>query len=243
MENTTYIGLSRQLGLRRAMDAVAHNIANANTPGFKAERLVFREYLANPESRDELSFVQDVGMARDLTNGPLTTTGNDFDVAITEQAGYFVIDTPLGERYSRHGRFQLDAGGQLVTGNGYPVQGQNGPITINSDDGRISIASDGTISNDQGVIGKLRVVDFEDPQLLRKAANGLFSAPPEAEPEDIGTPSLAQGMIEESNVQPVLELTRMMQINRTHESVTRFLKQEDDRIKDMIDKLARQGQA
>lgn len=243
MENTTYIGLSRQLGLRRAMDVVAHNIANADTPAFKAERLVFREYLANPDSKDELSFVQDVGMARDLSNGPLVTTGNDFDVAITEQAGYFVIDTPLGERYTRHGRFQLDADGQLVTGVGYPVQGQNGPITIDDDGGRISIASDGTISNNTGVLGKIRVVDFEDPQQLRKAANGLFSAPPEAEAEEIDTPSLAQGMIEESNVQPILELTRMMQINRTHESVTRFLKQEDDRIKDMIDKLGRQGQA
>lgn len=242
MENTTYIGLSRQLGLRRAMDVVAHNIANANTPAFKAERIVFREYLANPDSGNELSFVQDMGTARDLTNGPLVATGNDFDVAITDE-GYFVIDTPLGERYTRHGRFQLDAEGQLVTGVGYPVQGSNGPITVPSDDGPISIASDGTISNDSGVIGQIRLVQFEDEQQLRKAANGLFSTSPEMPPEEVANPAMAQGMIEESNVQPVLELTRMMQINRTHESVTRMLKREDDRIKNMIDKLGGQGSA
>ncbi|NMM46312.1 flagellar basal-body rod protein FlgF [Rhodospirillaceae bacterium KN72] len=239
MENTTYIGLSRQIGLRRAMDVVAHNIANANTPAYKAERLVFQEYLAKPEHSEKLSFVQDVGMARDQSIGPLTTTGNDFDVAITEEAGFFVVDTPLGERYTRHGRFQLSADGQLVTGEGYPVQGAAGAINIPTDEGRISIAADGTISNENGVLGKLQVVDFEDPQQLRKAANGLFSAPDGVEPNDVATPSLAQGMIEDSNVQPILELTRMMDINRTHESVTKFLQREDERIKDMVEKLGK----
>lgn len=239
MENTSYIAMSRQLGLRRAMDAVAHNIANANTPAFKAERLVFREYLAKPEHKEELSYVQDVGMARDLSSGPLTTTGNDFDIAMTDETGYFVVETPLGERYTRHGRFQLDGEGQLVTQQGYPVLGQGGPITIPTEGGRISIASDGTISNDEGQIGRIRTVSFEDEQLLRKAANGLYSAPPELDPQEVATPSMAQGMIEGSNVQPILELTRMLDINRTYSSVTRFTQREDERIKDMIDRLGR----
>lgn len=242
MENTTYIALSRQIGLRRSMDVVAHNIANANTPAFKAERLVFQEFLAEPDRKGDLSFVQDIGMARDLSNGPLTATGNDFDIAIADD-GYFVIDSPLGERFTRHGRFQLDAQGQLVTGVGYPVQGTGGPITIPSDGGRISIAADGTISNDNGVLGQIRVVNFDDPQELRKSANGLFSAPDGVTPNAQANPSLVQGMIEESNVEPILELTRMMDINRMHESVTRFMQREDDRVKDMIDKLGRPGQA
>ena len=139
MENTSYIAMSRQAALRRSMDIVANNIANANTPAFKAERMMFQEYLAKPTKDDKLSFVEDVGTARDLSSGPLTTTGNDFDVALSDE-GYFVVDSPLGERYTRHGRFQLDANGQLVTGTGYPVQGQAGPINIPEDGGRISIA-------------------------------------------------------------------------------------------------------
>lgn len=238
MENTTYVALSRQIGLRREMDIVAHNIANADTPAFKAERMVFREFLAEPTRADTLSFVQDVGTARDLNSGHLTTTGNDFDLALADE-GYFVVDSPLGERYTRHGRFQLDANGVLVTGQGYPVQGTGGEITVNFDDGEISVAPDGTVSNDTGVIGQLRVVTFEDEQALRKAANGLFSAPPEVDPQDFDDPGIVQGMIEESNVQAVLEMTRMIAIARSHESIARFIKREDDRVKDMIDKLGR----
>jgi len=243
MENTTYIALSRQIGLRREMDIVAQNIANANTPAFKGERMIFREFLSTPDTGEQLSFVEDVGTARDTSNGPLVSTGNALDVAITTEEGFFVVDTPLGERFTRHGRFQLDADGILVTSSGYPVQGDNGEIEIDGEEGPVSIAADGTISNPEGTIGQLRVVTFENPQLLQKAANGLYTTPPDVEPEDIEDPQLAQGMIEESNVQPILELTRMMAIHRTHDSVSRFLKQEDDRIKDMIDRVGRPAQA
>ena len=241
MENTSYIAMSRQAALRRSMDIVANNIANANTPAFKAERMVFQEYLAKPTKDEKLSFVEDVGTARDLSSGPLTTTGNDFDIALSDE-GYFVVDSPLGERYTRHGRFQLDANGQLVTGSGYPVQGQAGPINIPEDGGRIRIAGDGPGSNDDGILGKLQVVTFEDEQKLRKAANGLFIADPDMNPQQVAQPSMMQGMIEESNVQAVLELTRMMDINRAHESVAKLIQREDDRIKDMIDKLGRAPQ-
>jgi flagellar basal-body rod protein FlgF len=131
-----------------------------------------------------------------------------------------------------------------VTGQGYPVLGQNGPIvvpTAGTDGGRIAIASDGTITKGEGQIGKLRLVSFEDQQDLRKAANGLYLPAEGQEPQTVETPSVAQGMIEESNVQPVLELTHMMRINRTHSSVARFIQREDERIKDMIDRLAKQG--
>lgn len=242
MENTTYIGLSRQAGLRRAMDVIAHNIANANTPGFKSERLVFEEYLSNPQARDSISFVQDVGNARDMDPGPLTSTGNPFDIALTGD-GFFTVETPLGERYTRLGRFQLDAEGQLVTSLGHPVLGENGPLTIPTDEGPVTIASDGTISTELGQVGQIAVVTFEDPQLLRKAASGLFIAPDDVEPQAPETIQLAQGMIEESNVQAILEVTRMIDIHRTHDSVARMIRQENDRVKDMIDALGKPIQA
>ncbi len=243
MESTTYIALSRQMGLRREMDIVAHNIANAETPAYKAERMIFREFITKPEFREELSFVQDIGQARDLSEGPLKSTGNPLDLAINGE-GYFVIDTPLGERFTRHGRFQLDAQGQIVTGSGSTVLSDAGPIQVSPEAGEISIASDGTVSTaGDGIIGKLRVVSFEDEQRLKKGANGLYRAEEDQTPVDVGNPTVAQGMIESSNVEPILELTRMMKIMRSHQSVGKFIQQEDDRVKQMIRTLGKQAGA
>ena len=236
MENTIYIGLSRQIGLRREMDTVAHNIANMSTPGYKAERLMFREYVDEPARGERLSMVQDVGLARDLSEGPAETTGNPLDVALHGE-GYFVVETPLGERYTRHGRFQLDAEGQLVTGEGHPVQGQAGAITLPPGGGPVQIASDGTISNDDGIVGRLSVVTFEDEQAMRKAANGLYST--DQDPQAIDRPSMTQGMIESSNVEGILEMTRMIQVSRSYASISRFLSQQDDLQKQMITTLGK----
>ena len=242
MENASYTTLTRQAGLLREMQVVAHNIANTNTPGFKAERLIFQEFLSNPQSRDSLSFVTDIGTARDMDTGPLSSTGNTFDIALSGD-GFFTIETPLGERYTRHGRFQLDGERQLVTSEGYPVLGQNGPLTIPTDEGEISIASDGTITTEDTQVGQIQVVTFEDPQQLRKAASGLFIAPDGVDAQEPDTVQMVQGMVEESNVQPILEITRMMGIHRTHDSVARMLRQENDRVKDMIDTLGKPAQA
>lgn len=241
METSTYIALSRQMTLRRELDVVANNIANAETPAYKAERMIFREFVDKPDFGEKHSFVQDLGLSRDLSEGPLEGTGNPLDVAISGE-GYFVIDTPLGERYTRHGRFQLDAQGILVTGEGNPVQSDAGPIQVTPESGIISIASDGTISTEQdGVVGKMRVVNFDEEPRLRKGANGLYRAPPDMDPVDVENPTVAQGMIEQSNVEPILELTRMMTIMRRHQSVAKFVQQEDDRVKQMIRTLGRQG--
>lgn len=237
MENSSYVALSRQMTLANEMTIVANNIANANTPAYKAEKMVFREFLDQPTRGEQLSFVQDVGLARDLSEGPMTATGNPLDIAINGK-GYFVVDTPMGERYTRHGRFQLDANGQVVTGAGHPVRGLAGPIIVPPNQGDIAIAEDGTISTEEGIIGNLQLVDFEDEQLLRKGANGLYSS--EDPPENIQTPSVSQGMLEESNVEPIIELTRMIQVHRDYQSVQNFIKAEHDRQKTAIQRL---GQA
>lgn len=236
MENSSYIALSRQMSLRNEMDIVANNIANANTPAYKGEKMVFREYLDKPVRGETLSFVQDIGLARDLTEGPLQATGNPLDVAISDK-GYFVIDSPMGERYTRHGRFQLDANGQLVNSAGYPVRGLAGPVLIPQDQGAITIAQDGTISTEQGIVGNLQVVDFENEQLLRKGENGLYSS--DEPPVNIAQPRIEQGMLENSNVQPILELTRMIQVHRDYQSIQNFVKAEDDRLKTAIERLGR----
>lgn len=236
MENSSYVALSRQKALANEMTVVANNIANANTPAYKGEKMVFREFLDKPARGEKLSFVQDVGLARDLTEGPMQSTGNPLDVAINGK-GYFVVDSPMGERYTRHGRFQLDANRQLVNSAGYPVRGLAGPILIPQDQGEITVAQDGTISTAEGIVGTLQLVEFEDEQLLRKGANGLYSS--EEPPVNMDMISVSQGMLEESNVEPIIELTRMIQVHRDYQSIQNFVKAEHDRQKTAIERLGR----
>ncbi len=237
MTNSVFIALSKRRGLEQQLNIVANNLANLNTPSFKAEKLIFREFLIDPQDRaPALSYTQDVGTARNLADGPIKTTGNPFDVAITGP-GYFVVETPQGERYTRHGRFQLDANGVLVNNEGHAVQSDGGPLTIPQDQTDITIATDGTVSTEDGVIGALRLVEFENPQEMRRAANGLYSAL--QPPTDVAEPKMVQGGLEQSNVVAVEELTEMIRISRAHASSKRFMDQEDRRVREMIDKIGR----
>lgn len=240
MENATYIALSRQMGLRRELDVVANNIANMNTTAYKAERMVFREYLDKPKHGEQLSYVQDMGMARDLTEGPLQSTGNPYDMAISGD-GYFNVSTPLGNRYTRHGRFQLDSQNRLVTSQGDPVLTNNGAeIRIPLDSLNFSVSRDGTVSDEKGnTFGRIGVVNFQDPQKMRKAANGYFIT--DQKPQAVQAPDVVQGMLEGSNVKAILELTRMMQIQRDYDSANNFIKQQDESQKSMLERLRVSG--
>lgn len=241
METPTYIALSRQLGLRRNMDIIANNMANMNTPAYKAERLIFIEYLQKPTTGDKQSFAQDIGTTRDTSEGPLKKTDNPFDMAVSGE-GYFTIETPLGDRYTRHGRFQLDAENQLVTGQGNPVLDNGGnKITIPQGTGRVEISADGTISANAGPIAQLGLVKFENEQLLRRAANNLYSTPDDQLPIDVEKPKIVQGMLEESNVQAIAELSEMIKVHRSHASLGRAIQQEHERQMKAINRLSRQA--
>jgi len=242
MQNATYVALSSQMALQRHMDVVSNNLANLATPAFKGEAMVFSQYLVKPAGTSALAFVQDIGTVRDLRQGPLTRTGNSLDLAL-EGKGYFAVQTPLGTRYSRNGHFQLDAQGQIVTGDGLAVLGDSGQplvvppttrtITV-APDGTISLSSDGTTA--QSLIGKLQIVDFPAPQAVTPAANGLWVTDQTPQP---AAAKVQQGMIEESNVQPVVELTRMLSVARASQSVKSFLDEESQRQRNAIDKLGK----
>src|SRR5690606_20262981 len=127
IENAQLIGLSRQIALQRQMDVVANNMANINSTGFKGENILFEEYIM-PEARDRafpvgdqpLSYVQDWATMHDLAAGSITETGNPFDVALSGE-GFFAVQTPQGERWTRNGVFEVNSEGTLVNQNGYPV--------------------------------------------------------------------------------------------------------------------------
>jgi flagellar basal-body rod protein FlgF len=242
MQNASYIALSSQMALQRQMDVVSNNMANLATPAFKGEAMIFSQYLVKPAGTGPLAFVQDIGTVRDLRQGPLTRTGNPLDLAL-EGKGYFAVQSPLGVRYSRSGHFQLDAQGQMVTDDGFPVLGDSGQplivppntrtITV-APDGTVSLSSDGTTAS--SLVGKLQVVDFAAPQAVAPGANGLWVTDQTPQP---AAATVQQGMIEESNVQPVVELTRMLSVVRASQSVKNLLDEESQRQSNAIDKLSK----
>jgi flagellar basal-body rod protein FlgF len=254
METPTYIALSRQMVLSRQMDVVANNIANASTPGFKAEEVVMSEYKIAAERPVKLSYVQDFATARDFRDGPLRATGNDLDLAI-QGDGFFVVQTPAGNRYTRVGRFQLDKDGQIVTSQGYPVLAGGAPVTVNPDDGPVNIAEDGSISTDrakngtqQQVVARLDVVSFPNKNALVPEQDNVYSAggqTPRAVNTDLGTAhvglpiagtattgsatKILHGMLEDSNVQTIVQMTSMIQVTRNYQAVQKFLDEEHQR--------------
>jgi flagellar basal-body rod protein FlgF len=242
MENPGYIALSKQMSMQRQMAVIANNLANMNTSGYKAERMVFREFITKPSETETLSFVQDFGLARDLTDGTATMTGNPLDLAISGPA-YFSLDTENGERYTRHGRFQLNEVGQLVTGRGDIVLSNNGaPITIPPGSGSLTISADGTITGANGPLGRVGLVEFENVRNLKRSENNLYEANGE-NPEAATQSSMMQANLESSNVKPILEMTRMIDVHRAYRSTQNFIKSEHDKILKAINVIGRTQQA
>ena len=240
MENTSLIALSRQGTLRRQLNIIANNLANMNTTGFKAKKMMFIEHLARSGggggiAGQSISFVRDIATMRDTTAGTLKQTGNPLDIAI-RGPGYFVVETEDGERYTRNGHFRLDEAGKLVTEGGHPVLSDSGqPFFFNPEDSEIRVAPDGTVSTDNGELGRIRVVRFENDQELRETTGGLLTS--ESPPQDVETPDVAQNMLENSNVQPIMEIARMIAVERAYSDVKRFIAREDERIRTMMREL------
>ena len=227
MENALLIGLSRQMALQHQMDVVANNIANLETPGYKGETLKFEEYLmpvAETEDltqpTDDVSYVIDASMIRNFVAGPMKQTGNPLDVAINGN-GWFSIETPNGEQYTRAGHFSVNEDGTLVTEEGHPVLGESGTIVFSPEDENVAIASDGTVSTSEGEKGKLKIVSFEDEAQLVKEGSNLFSS--QTPGLAVETPRVAQGFVEGSNVIAVSEMARMMEVTRSYTSTARSL--------------------
>jgi len=237
MENAGYIALSRQMALTREMDVIANNLANVTTPAFKGQTVRFQEFLDRAKDGTRLSYVEDAGMPRDWSAGPLTSTGNPLDVAIHGD-GFFVVSTPAGDRYTRKGHFEMDANRQLVSPDGEVVQGDSGPISVPQDAYDIAVAEDGTVSAKSPgspqttTLGKLRVVNFADPQALQEEAAGLYKTTATANP--VANAHLVQGALEQSNVQPIIELTRMMSVSRNYEAAQQLVQSEHERIRKAI---------
>lgn len=252
MESPSYIALSRLTGLRRQMDVVTNNLANMNTPGYQRESMIFSEYLADTGDMRagafrKISMVQDLATVRDLSEGPMINTDNPLDVAISGP-GYFTVETEEGPRYTRRGSFMLNNAGQIVTSDGNPVMGANGaPIVLPPDASNVVINKDGTIAVRDPAdpladipVGQFGVVQFEEEYELKREAGSLLNAE-EQEPMPAEDVSILQGMLEDSNVRGVVEMTRMIETLHSYRSTKNMLDKEHERQRQAIQILGSSG--
>jgi len=245
MDITISLAASRLIAQQRAMDITANNIANANTPGFRAERVQFSDWIdkqpgtASPPGGHTITYTQDRATYRESQPGTLTHTANPFDLALTGD-GYFTVNTKAGPRLTRDGRFGPMPDGTLADSSGNAVLDTGGkPIQIAASDTQITVAGDGTISNANGPLAKIGVVQPTDPMQVR--AEGATNFISDATTTPVTAPGVVQGAIEDSNVQPVMEVTRMMNDVRQFQFVTQLVQAEGDRQQNSIDKLLPTG--
>jgi flagellar basal-body rod protein FlgF len=236
MDAAGYTTLNRQSGLMREMGVVANNIANASTTGFRREGVVFSEFVAALDQDPSLSMAHASGRHVDLSQSTLSQTGGRFDFAI-QGDGFFLIETPDGERLTRAGSFTPSAEGELVTPDGYRLLDAGGaPIFVPPDAKAIALAGDGTLSANGQPIAQVGLWQPTDPLTLRHQSGTLFAGG-ELEPAEGAT--ILQGMLEDSNVEPVSEIARMITVQRAYELGQKFLDSEDERVRGVIQTLGR----
>jgi flagellar basal-body rod protein FlgF len=252
MDNTLLIGLSRQVALGRELEVVANNIANIGTTGFKSDSSIFEQFLMPeavsggfPAGSRQVDYVRDRQTWHNFAPGPIQRTGGPLDVAIDGNA-FLVVQTAGGPRYTRNGALQISPTGALVTNVGDPVLGVGGPIQFQNTDHDISIGEDGTISVREGqsatsdsTRGQLQLAQFANPGALQKEGSSLFSAPAGVAPQPApATVRVVQGAIEQSNVSAVAEMSRMIEITRSYESIASLLQLENTERTAALDKLS-----
>jgi flagellar basal-body rod protein FlgF len=234
MQLATDIALSRLVAQQRSLEITSHNIANAGTPGFKGQRMVFADWIA-PRSGGT-SFTQDRLSYREMSAGTISHTGNPLDLAIAGE-GWFTVDTPRGPRLTRGGRFTLGADGTITDQIGQKLLDNAGkPIQVSAADSNLTVAADGTLSSDNGQIARIGMVRPRDNVHLQAEGGDALRADVPTDP--VAAPHVIQGALEESNVQPILAVSDMTNLLREFQFTTQFVQAESDRVKQAIDKLA-----
>ncbi len=236
MENSLYVGLSGQVALEQKMALVANNMANVNTPGYRGQNALFKEFVSDQRRmKEDVSLVYSYGQYQMNDPGPIKVTGNSLDAALVGP-GFFGVQTPEGVQYTRAGNFSLNALGELVTARGYKVADQGGgTISIPGDAKYVSIDQKGVVSTDAGAVGNLMVAEFKNYQKLDPAGNGLYKTTEQPTPAQETT--VIQGKLEGSNVEPVVEMTRMIDISREYQAVQRMMQNEHERQRTAIQRL------
>jgi flagellar basal-body rod protein FlgG len=228
-----YSALSGNVAAMKRMEIISNNLANANTPGFKKDRMLFESMLAAntnppavPPGKTADPILQKDSVFIDYSQGPVAQTGNSFDLAI-DGDGFFVVNTPDGTAYTRQGNFRMAEDGTMVTVDGFPVMGQGGNV-IKIQGSRVEIDAKGEVSVDGTPAGIISVVDFPKPYKLTKSAGALFTpADPQVVPQAANS-AIRQGHLEGSNVETISEMVQMIETNRYFDACSKVIKGYDD---------------
>ncbi|OAG28606.1 flagellar biosynthesis protein FlgF [Thermodesulfatator autotrophicus] len=237
--------------LIRRLDVTANNLANVSTPGYKRDVLGFREVLMRKfpfRSPDDWRTFKEVTPKTDFQHGPIEHTGNPLDLAIGSE-GFFKVETPNGIAYTRAGNFRLDAERRLVTAQGYPVLADGAPVVIDPglakgglttiENIRFQVDTSGVISIDGTEIGRFDIVTFNDPNKLKKYGENLFVAEEGAQEIPVENPDLRQGYLEGSNVEPLVEMVKLIEIQREFEAIQKSIQRLGDNTSRMIETYGR----
>lgn len=236
MDTPGYTTLTRQSGLMREMQVIANNIANVSTNGFRREGVVFSEFINRLKDEPSLSMAHGNARHIDLAQAGLSPTGGTYDLGLQGE-GFFLIATPDGDRLTRAGAFTTSGDGTLVTPDGHALlDGGGAPVQVPPGARAVSIASDGTLSADGLPVAQIGLWQPADPLSLQHQTGTLFAAT-ELEPAEAAI--IRQGFLEDSNVQPVSEIARMITVQRAYEAGQKFLDAEDQRQRAVITTLGR----
>lgn len=226
MNSGIYAACAGLMTRMQSLDNIASNVANSSSTGFRGQTASFGTTLAQAAHHGTLStlnqtansFSQMTGTQLDQTQGVLTRTDNDLDVAV-QGSGYFRVETATGIVYTRNGSFQMNTAGKLVTASGDAVMGQAGPIML--DKGPVSISGDGTITQGGAIAGKLVMVSFAPGTNLQQRGISNYTAPPSSEQPSGAT--VQQGALEGSNVSPIDGMVQLISAQRAAESMRHVL--------------------
>lgn len=219
------------------MNIVSNNIANMNTPGFKAEHaLQIEDVIKQDVTKEDLSFVEDYGQYMNTQQGPMEFTSNDLDMAM-EGPGFFAIERNGQTYYSRAGNFKINDQSMLVNAAGLPVLDEGeGTIEIPDNVKHITVSDTGMIIGDDQPIAQLMIAEFDNVNKLDPRGGTLYAT--DQKPAHGTATRVVQGALEKSNVNGVLEMTDMIEISRQYQSTARILQNEHDRVRQTIKTLS-----
>lgn len=234
MDNAGYTTLTRQSALWHELRAVANNVANASTTGYRREGIVFSEYVVSlDDGAPSLSMARPAVRATSDLQGELKPTGGALDFAI-EGPGFFQIETADSTALTRNGAFTSSATNELVTMDGLRVLDADGAPIFIPPDGDIALSSDGTMSVDGQPLAQIGLFRPTRPEDVTRISGTLFEVVDGAVPEPLDEPVIMQGFLETSNVDPIAEMARLIEVHRAYESGQEFLKSEDERKRSVV---------
>lgn len=228
----------------RWQEVITENLAATSIPGYKKQDLSFSAIQSGMMSNGASGAQQHFALPQaktiiDFSPGELHATQSKTDVAI-DGPGFFAVQMANGSTaYTRDGEFRITAQGQLATKQGYPVLGDSGPVQINlQDPSPITISANGEVSQGGEVKGKIKIVDFQQPQLLTQTGGGYFIADnPSLVPADVAQPSLRQGFLEGANTTSVAQMANLISVMRGYEANERVIQLQDERMSRAITEL------